>query len=424
MRRPIVPLVLVLAVATSLVLAGIGFVVLAPPGSDAATGRAAGNADAVRRFYDAVNGALLTGDVAPLDALLAADFVEHDARPGQSGDRAGLAGYLRALHRAAPKLVITGFDLVAQGDRVAARVRVEGAASAPAPGLPRVAGRVWGMLDLFRVRSGRITEHWGDDLGLAVAEPLLKVGVQVDPPAAKWVEVGRLTYPPGGADRRWTSGPTVLLVESGSLTVAYDPTSPGAASLVPGAAERREVEPGEAFALGPGDALDLASGSLFEVRNGGSSPATVLVLWSGDPTFPFHVDPAKSASDAAPGTPVPAATYATLAGGMSARFPEGRATVAIGRIAMAPGAAVTGHQVTHAEFIVVEAGRLALTVEGGHAWLRTGPSDATRLVTGGVAATGAGLAFDAATTVGFAPDGDEPVVALVIAVGPDLDEDE
>jgi hypothetical protein len=58
-------------------------------------------------------------------------------------------------------------------------------------------------------------------------------------------------------------------------------------------------------------------------------------------------------------------------------------------------------------------------VEGGQARLRTGPDDATRAASGGTAATGAGLAFDAGATVGIAPAGDQPLVALVIAVGPE-----
>jgi predicted ester cyclase len=419
MRRPLLPLALVLAVATGLVLAELGLAVIPPPVPDGTAGSAAANAAAVHRFYDAVNRALRTGDTAPLDALLAPDFVEHAAYPGQTGDRDGLARYLRVLRRAAPALAVTGDDLVAQGDRVAARVRLDEAGSESVTSLPPVTGRAWGTLDLFRLRAGRIAEHWGDDLGLAVAEPLLQVGVDVVPPAEKWGEVGRLSFPPGGVDRQWTSGPTVLFVEAGSLAVAYDPVSAGAASLVPAAAARRAVAPGEAVALGEGDALGLASGSFFEARNGGTSPATVLVLWSGDPAFPHHVGTAQVAPDTAPGTPAPAATYATLAGGIGALFPEGRATVAIGRIALAPGAAVAGHRVASAEFVVVEAGRLALSVEGGQARLRTGPDDATRAASGGTAATGAGLAFDAGATVGIAPAGDQPLVALVIAVGPE-----
>jgi predicted ester cyclase len=416
MRRPVVPLALVLAVATGLVLAELRLA-LAPRNDTAEL--TAGNVAAIRRFYDAVNVVLLTGNVDPLAAQLAPDFVEHTAVPGQTSDEDGLAGYLRALHRATPALVVMVDDLVAQGDRVAVRVQVNGADSGSATGLPPVAGRAWGTLDYFRLRAGQITEHWGDDFGLAVAEPLLEIGVHVGSPAAKWVESGRLTYSPGGADQRWTSGPTILLVETGRLTVTPDPISPESATLVPTGGARRAVASGEAVALGVGDALVLANGSFFETRNGGSLPATVLVLWAGEPGFPLRVSPAKSVLDATPVAPPPTASYTALAGGMGVRFPEEQATLTIGRVAMAAGVAVARHQVAQAEFVIVETGRLALTIEGGRAWLRSGTSDPTRPVTGETAATGTGLAFDAGATVGFTGDGDGPLVALVIVVGPE-----
>ena len=59
----------------------------------------------------------------------------------------------------------------------------------PAAGLPAITGRAWGAVDVFRIQSGRVAEHWGDVLGLGIAEPLLAVDVQVAPPTRKWVEV-------------------------------------------------------------------------------------------------------------------------------------------------------------------------------------------------------------------------------------------
>ncbi len=210
MRRLIVPLSLALALTTGLVLGELRHAVEAPAAS-------ATHAGVVHRFYAAVNRALLSGDVAPLDSLLAEDFVDHAARPGQTSDRDGLKHYLLALHRADPTLVMMEHDVVAEDNYVAARVLVDGVHGAPSSGLPAVEGRVWATLDLFRLQAGRIAEHWGDDLGLAVVEPLLEVTVTVERPAAKWVELGRLTYSPDGADVRWTSGPTVLLIEAGGL---------------------------------------------------------------------------------------------------------------------------------------------------------------------------------------------------------------
>ena len=421
MRRAIVPVALVLALATGVVLAEARLIVLSPLDTEGLSAEAGANAATVRRFYEAANRALLTGDAGPLDALLAADFVDHADRPGQSRDRSGLVRYLQALHRADPALTLMGHDLVAEGDRVAALVRIEGASGAPAVGVPTIDGRPWGTIDVFRLRSGRIAEHWGDDLGLGLVEPLLAVGVGVEPPATKWVELARLTYPPRGADRHWASGPTVLVVESGALTVAHDPISPAAATVVPASAARHALPPGATATLVAGDALVLEGHSRYETRNHGGRPAVVLALWSGGPPYPVRTYAADAAPDAPPGTPAIGSTYAALAGGFLAPLPTGRATVAIGRIALAPGAALARHRVAHAEFVVVESGSLALTAGDGTAWVQARPGAAPHAATTAPVATGAGLTFDAGTTVAIAPAGNAPLIALVISIGPEVE---
>ena len=95
--------------------------------------------------------------------------------------------------------------------------------------------------------------------------------------------------------------------------------------------------------------------------------------------------------------------------------------MAIGRIALAPGAALARHRVAHAEFVIVESGSLALTVENGTGWVRARPGEAPNEATDTPIAAGAGLAFDAGTTVSFAPAGIEPLVVLVISIGTAID---
>ncbi len=200
--------------------------------------------------------------------------------------------------------------------------------------------------------------------------------------------------------------------------MTLDPMSPKAATLVSADGMRRSIAPGAAVTPGAGDTLVLASGSFVETRNRGAVPATVLVIWAGDPAFPSRVGPV----DAAAGTATSMATYSALASGTDVRFPEGRATIAIGRVALAPGAAAVSQQGALAEFVVVETGRLMLTVEGGRAQLQQEPG-LTRAVTGGTFDAGAGLTFDGGALVGFAPDGGEPLVALVLTVGAPIDGD-
>ena len=423
MRRAIIPIALVLALVTGLVLSELRLVALAPLGTDGASAHAIANSATVRRFYDAVNHTIVTGNTALLDDVLAADFVEHPARPGLTGDRSGLVRYLQALHRTEPEILLTGHDLVAEGDRVSAVVRIEGAIGMPAVGLPAVTGRAWGTVDVFRLRAGRIAEHWGDDLGLGMVEPLLAVDVPVEPPATKWVEVARLTYPSGGSERYWASGPTILIVESGSLNVEHDPISNAAATVIPVSGTRWSLSPGGKVRLSTGDALVLDRLSQYEPSNDEMTPTVVLVVRSGSPSNLAYTSSADATPlPAPPAPPAPGPTDVTLAGSRPASFPDGHAGVAIGRISLAPGAVLARHQVEYAEYVVVESGSLALTMEDGKGWVRPQLGAASRVAASARMETGAGLAFDASSTVAFAPAGNAPLVVLVISIGPPVED--
>jgi predicted ester cyclase/quercetin dioxygenase-like cupin family protein len=429
MRRTLVPITFALALATGAVLADLRlFFVLDPVGADGASLGATANVATVRRFYDGVNQALSTGDTTLLTQFVTTDFVDDTVRPGVTADRSGLFRYLQTLHTTEPDLWLTVRDLVAQGDRVAARVQVEGASGTPPPGLPAVTGRAWGTVDVFRVRSDRIVEHWGDDTGFGFAVPLLVATVPVELPSAKMVEVGRQTYPPGATDRRWVWGPTGMIVEAGALSVAHDEKSTEAATVVRATGERLALPPGNVARLGAGDALILASGSLDEVRNTGATSAVAIALWSRPATIPRETNEAPA--DAIPVVvprelravaPTPGATYEALAGGIPVVFPGDWATLAIGRIALAPGAATAKHKIANAEFAFVEAGSLALTVEDGAAWVGPGSGYSTRAATTAPLAAGAGITFDAGTMVSFAPAGNEPLIVLVVSIGPAVD---
>jgi predicted SnoaL-like aldol condensation-catalyzing enzyme len=411
-RHIVVLLALLLALAGGVVIADLRLLVLVPfgDGDDSAA-----NAAVVRRFYAAVNAMLASGDVTPLDRLVAADFVDHTPPPGIPADRAGLIGYLRTLHTTQPDLWLTAVDLVAQGDRVAALVRVEGTTGTPVADLPPFAGRVWSTLDLFRIASGRIVEHWADAAGRATVEPLLAITVPVESPATKLVEVGRLTYPPLATDSYWASGPTLLIVEAGDLAIDHDRISTDAATIVRATTEPHPLPPGESATLGRGDAVVLGRRSRYRVRNDGATPAVVLTVWAGN-----SGGPRATGADAGTGqgTPTRWVTYESLAGGVPAILPADRATVTIGRIALTPGAAVARHRVANAELAVVESGSVALTVTDGHAWEREAPDASINQMADSPLPSGAGIALDAGATVAYRPAGSEQVTMLLIAIGP------
>ena len=105
--------------------------------------------DLVRRFYDAVNH----GDEAAIEAVLAPEFVDRfavlsEGRPIPPGPQA-IAAAVTALRVVFPDTQVTIEELVAEGDRVSARVVWRG--TVPAPYEAR-------QFDFWGVAGGQLTE--------------------------------------------------------------------------------------------------------------------------------------------------------------------------------------------------------------------------------------------------------------------------
>lgn len=119
----------------------------------------------VRRFIDEI---FVQGRAEAVDELLADDFVSHTWR--STGD--GRADLRRAMERLSTVLAGARFtieDMIAEGDRVVARVTAEATQVGELMGLPP-SGRTYriGEIHIFRIRGGRVVEHWHqyDQLGM------------------------------------------------------------------------------------------------------------------------------------------------------------------------------------------------------------------------------------------------------------------
>lgn len=113
----------------------------------------------MRSTYDRIN----EGDVAGFGELLADDFVEHQGSPDLPPTKAGTLDWFRVLLAAFPDLRMTVEDLVADGDRAVARVRVTGTHQGEFMGLPATGARgEIQIVDIMRFDgTGRVCEHWG-----------------------------------------------------------------------------------------------------------------------------------------------------------------------------------------------------------------------------------------------------------------------
>jgi steroid delta-isomerase-like uncharacterized protein len=119
----------------------------------------------VRRFIDEV---FVDGRFESVDELLSDDFVPHTWQ--FSGD--GKADLKTAIERVSKGLADGQFtieDIIAEGDRVAVRVTAQATQVGEFMGLPP-SGKTYtiGEIHIFRIRDGKVVEHWHqfDQLGL------------------------------------------------------------------------------------------------------------------------------------------------------------------------------------------------------------------------------------------------------------------
>jgi steroid delta-isomerase-like uncharacterized protein len=127
------------------------------------------NKDIVRRYQDAYN-------TANYESL--ADVVAADVRTPNiaSGMPPGLEGAI-AVHRKTllgmPDYLTTIEDLIAEGDKVVARVRITGTHTGDFWGVPPT-GRQVNLTAIYivRIADGKIVEHWGEEDGMKVFRQL------------------------------------------------------------------------------------------------------------------------------------------------------------------------------------------------------------------------------------------------------------
>lgn len=121
------------------------------------------------RFYDEV---LRQRNVEAIDELVAEDFVEHILWAGQTPGRQGTKEFIGHLLRAFPDLEVVVENEIAEGDTVAAVVRMTGTHQADFMGIPATGRKVIvHVMDMVRFRDGRVSDHWGlADMGGMMAQ--------------------------------------------------------------------------------------------------------------------------------------------------------------------------------------------------------------------------------------------------------------
>lgn len=126
----------------------------------------------VRRF---LAEGIERGDPVAFDGLLAPDVVDHAAAPGLPAGGEGWKQNRAIMAAGFPDLRFAIEDLLADGDKVVARMVFTGTHRGDFFGLPATGRTVTiSSIHIFRIDNGRIVEHWAnsDDL-----EMLRQLGV-------------------------------------------------------------------------------------------------------------------------------------------------------------------------------------------------------------------------------------------------------
>ncbi len=119
----------------------------------------------VRRFIDEV---FLKGDFSAVDELMTDDFISHTSGPGGSG-KDGMKETIKRVSAGLTDASMKIEDMIAEDDRVAVRLTGHAVQTGEFMGMPP-SGKAYtiGEIHIFRIRDGRVAEHWhqADFLGM------------------------------------------------------------------------------------------------------------------------------------------------------------------------------------------------------------------------------------------------------------------
>lgn len=136
-----------------------------------------------RRFVEEViNG----GNVDVVPELFSPEYVDHSAPPGAPPGLEGVKAVPKMFRGAFPDVHFTIQTMLEEGDKVATRVTGVGTHRGPFVGVQPTGNRAtWASHGIFRVRDGKIVEHWGQPDLLALLSQIGGIPPEagVGPPA-------------------------------------------------------------------------------------------------------------------------------------------------------------------------------------------------------------------------------------------------
>jgi steroid delta-isomerase-like uncharacterized protein len=120
----------------------------------------------LRQVYEA---AFHQKNLDALDEVIASDSIDHNLTPEQPSGLEGAKQVFSSFHSAFPDLQVNVEDMIAEGDKVVARLSVRGTHQGEFIGIAPTGNQVtFTGIDIVRIADGKIVERWGnfDDLGM------------------------------------------------------------------------------------------------------------------------------------------------------------------------------------------------------------------------------------------------------------------
>jgi steroid delta-isomerase-like uncharacterized protein len=127
----------------------------------------ADNRELARQFYEVVFNA---GELDRVEEFCTPDLVDHEETPeGLPDGIEGVKAFVRMFRDGFPDLHASVEDVLADGDRVATRVRLTGTHEGEFMGIPPSGNKIEiETMDIVRVENGKAAEHWGLTDGMAL----------------------------------------------------------------------------------------------------------------------------------------------------------------------------------------------------------------------------------------------------------------
>jgi predicted ester cyclase len=114
----------------------------------------------IRRFFEEIDA---RRDVSVIDDFISPEFVDHSPSPGMSPDIEGQRQSFLHFLEATPDGYHAVEDILADGDKVAVRVRGWGTQTGLLFGIPPTGKHCETTgIGIYRISEGKIVEHWNE----------------------------------------------------------------------------------------------------------------------------------------------------------------------------------------------------------------------------------------------------------------------